>query len=65
MKKWLEEKLKLKKILVSKKIYGSTCSSSSQCQDTALLQCISGTCGCNSTQYWTSTICKSKEVSQS
>jgi hypothetical protein len=49
---------------VTKQAYGTSCNQTNQCQDnTAGLQCINGLCGCStSTQYWTSTICKSKET---
>ncbi len=40
--------------------YGDQCTNTSQCSATpnALLICVNGTCGCNSTGYWSGTQCQ-------
>jgi hypothetical protein len=40
--------------------YGDQCTNNSQCSATpnALMICVSGTCGCNSTGYWSGTQCQ-------
>ena len=40
--------------------YGDQCTNNSQCSATpnALMTCVSGTCGCNSTGYWSGTQCQ-------